>query len=1800
VKERLFSLWDRAGEAAATTLTADTGVGEDAFDAARTLLAREFDAFGASAGPVAGTIPGTTWDLHAATVNGVSPPGPSFYAALARTGTGTPAAPTSEYAGTAWKSLPMWPPATDYDPDPALAAFGLPTRAFARLNAATFADLSLSHATSLLHETDVGSLSPDLAAKLKRARGGLGLIASGEGRRRPGRLTIERASANPPTWNFYLQGFAQSDGVRIVKGPDGLRCAVHGRTQGVSCGEDNLDLDGTSGLLLADLSLDYTEFGPGFSVGVEQTLASDPPATPLFLVARKPGVVGEVGDEDPGDFDVLLGIPDLSSLAPGASVTFPVTPALDQRAGEVLAPDPVRCTESQESCAGLPTNGPMPLEDELSDDNDGVESSWKHYLALARQAAEEADLLGEAVISRGLEYDQRLDEKAQLAEQLRLRAEEPIAELQRLCGTAVDPTRLLQLLSGASGDDLTGPHAGVACDTGNPCAAKYRCVGVEGASGICVADLEALTAGTPDPELDRLWQCIGGAELVPWVTLGDEPVCLWRNNARPNELCGPASAPGSGVHPCPVRKTTSGEECQPADFGFSSGSMPAGLEEISLPAEPLGFFARAAVEDDASGPNGVAKNPCEPIRRLRRLVAAPGEASSDEVETALAELVHVDALHPLRLVEALRKKVEWGAKYGGYSVVSVDGKVFASTDPGDSSPASWPCAGGEVAPDCGASGDPSLFCSTIACTPAAADDRARMNQRLFRAVVGLDWLDDDLDPRLRLPMYRTRHSALTDGDGDTWRELPQYRPVATGVRAVDVNYLRRLLEISDSDYPTPSVTFFQSDAVPPVDATLEVWRTWNGTASVPHFASKQITFKYPSASDHAFYTTECDAPQTAPNATAQFLITSPVPARKISGRRGASADMRYSILEGVSSYTRRKGHGDHLRRLLTGDSASKLAPAAYEVLEGFPARICSLDAAKAAVFYPSWQFDQTVGSAPVLPAYEATPESLLDAAELACELMENRDREEVCPDKPNVDGVRDLDDAARYVSCMGRAMEDRAGQLVIPNVPRLVMDRLAGKGGVGTFPAFGGELGTEVSSLRAALLRVATAAPEMGRQVRAFGSQIKTVHQELRILKLENVLGDLQLASQIANQAAACAAGSTGTRTIPVNPVAAVATCTNAATQSVIAILVRSVTRRINDAKKKIVLEQTADAMDAGVTELKRLGDEVEAAAADIEAKLVAIAGVRSRAFVQLSKALHAASFQSQSSVNVDAAMLSRFSTSKTRYAEALQSAKKMAFLAKRAIEIRLGERLADMREELPLVAAPHSWESSVCSLTGIDYSKSRAPQSGGADGGTGAGEEFGSGGYDFADEYIGTYVDRLERVVESYRLTRSFQDGTDTAVVSLRDDVHGVHNATDCGVESPNRLLFGEDLAAAHEDGELGWNVVGCAEVSGVPQPNCLAVARKTPSPIVEGPLGSAPAFELTFAGGGSTACTAGSNCGYQPKVALVQGVTLPAGRHRLSWYRAQATPVHAVAVLSCRNNPGLDAQGNCLVPEELPGAVRVEAVDDVGAPWPRDAIEFELGATEAIEVVVRQPVGGRGAATATGFSPTLVVGGLMLEEGVDLAPAGDRAVPTFAASGMVGQAPGANCPDLHGEMFRATRFAKGCVYLCGNGFADRCDGDHVTKHCYRDVSFSISQDDIDRGRVFARSGFARGNFNYRIESIGLNFVGSAIRDCSSSDAPQTCYAAGYVPYTLLHGGPFFVRNHAGADFEARLFPGRIEHARGLATERYLTNPLSTSDSSLIDQYMRQELQGRPLDGHFVVRVWDDEGVDFDAIEDV
>jgi hypothetical protein len=190
--------------------------------------------------------------------------------------------------------------------------------------------------------------------------------------------------------------------------------------------------------------------------------------------------------------------------------------------------------------------------------------------------------------------------------------------------------------------------------------------------------------------------------------------------------------------------------------------------------------------------------------------------------------------------------------------------------------------------------------------------------------------------------------------------------------------------------------------------------------------------------------------------------------------------------------------------------------------------------------------------------------------------------------------------------------------------------------------------------------------------------------------------------------------------------------------------------------------------------------------------------------------------------------------------------------------------------------------------------------------------------------------------------------------------------------------------------------------------------------------------------------------------------------------------------------------------------------------------------------------------------------------------------------------------CEDTQGTVFRATRWRTGSQVLCEDGFSGNCPGSAETPFHFWETTFNINQRDIESGRLLGKAGFARGNFNYRIDSVSVNFVGTGIHDCTDPSSPSTCNAAGYVPYTLIHNGPYFVRNHLGKDFEAELFTGRIENARGLATERYITNPPSSTDRDLLKNYDRLEFQGRPLDGNFVLRVWDTPGLNFEAIKDV
>jgi hypothetical protein len=192
--------------------------------------------------------------------------------------------------------------------------------------------------------------------------------------------------------------------------------------------------------------------------------------------------------------------------------------------------------------------------------------------------------------------------------------------------------------------------------------------------------------------------------------------------------------------------------------------------------------------------------------------------------------------------------------------------------------------------------------------------------------------------------------------------------------------------------------------------------------------------------------------------------------------------------------------------------------------------------------------------------------------------------------------------------------------------------------------------------------------------------------------------------------------------------------------------------------------------------------------------------------------------------------------------------------------------------------------------------------------------------------------------------------------------------------------------------------------------------------------------------------------------------------------------------------------------------------------------------------------------------------------------------------------------CEDTDGTAFRRDSFHYGCARVCPDGYDGSCPDEAARRRCYYEVVVSHHLEDLPAQVVGTPAGFVAGNYNYRIESLAVNFVGVGLRDCTglTGSTASTCYAAGNISYSLEHHAPFIVWNARGQQYSAPLFAGRIEGARGLAAERYITNPISSSDQALLADYVRPDWQGRPLGGALTLRIWDDGGIRFDRLEDV
>jgi len=152
-----------------------------------------------------------------------------------------------------------------------------------------------------------------------------------------------------------------------------------------------------------------------------------------------------------------------------------------------------------------------------------------------------------------------------------------------------------------------------------------------------------------------------------------------------------------------------------------------------------------------------------------------------------------------------------------------------------------------------------------------------------------------------------------------------------------------------------------------------------------------------------------------------------------------------------------------------------------------------------------------------------------------------------------------------------------------------------------------------------------------------------------------------------------------------------------------------------------------------------------------------------------------------------------------------------------------------------------------------------------------------------------------------------------------------------------------------------------------------------------------------------------------------------------------------------------------------------------------------------------------------------------------------------------------------------------------------------------YMERQFTITLNGIESGEIVQQGQIGGGNYNYRINDLAINLVGSNVKDCSlDPGAGSTCHANQFIPYDLIQDGVVKIRNHAGVELPFKLSVGRIHQAKGLASERLMTNPLSSTDSALIQQYRKNEFRGRPIQGVYTLRIHAVPSLRWTNIEDV
>ena len=873
--------------------------------------------------------------------------------------------------------------------------------------------------------------------------------------------------------------------------------------------------------------------------------------------------------------------------------------------------------------------------------------------------------------------------------------------------------------------------------------------------------------------------------------------------------------------------------------------------------------------------------------------------------------------------------------------------------------------------------------------------------------------------------------------------------------------------------------------------------------------------------------------------------------------------------------------------------------------------------------YAQFLFDlragQIDGTTPVAPfQYALDRRNIYDALELACHAKyAATDEIPSCPDVDDdyVPTETSVETIESILSCYESRMRARAGQYVVGPIPRPVIDAFVSGRPISTTSGYGGSYLELMVEQYEAIDGIHREFDHMSDAMQRLSSLV----QQVRLLQQKQDAEKKELEYRTMSSSLSAWAGAMAQLASSLN-VSWQSSASNTVGQVAAGMMAQAA--RLNDIAMKFgseaaeagwqlemlqLMQQLVDVMSSAQEYVENVSLHMNRLT-DASAKLSTLRAQVERESSRMVFADYAGE-DGQDPQFLNTAMRRVYNTRLIRYRAALQRAKKTAFLARRAIELRFGVDLSQMDEDMTLVEPPRSWANDVCGMQGIDYSQIRsADEENPIDSMT---WEEPPEGDDFANAYIGDYVTLLEDFVRSYSIDKPLQDGDDIAVLSLGEDILGVFGQ--CVEDADNLLYFSTDLnqQLETEDETVGWYVSDCGydivddDEETSPWRGCLEVSMWHPgladasTDWTTGLPSGAIAYEVVNkpcavvdpdAGTGTDAYCPDGVTSYESVGAVTQRFhTETSGQHRVSAYFRERTASQSVALEVVRVDDS--------------GAEESVATEIFVAPstWGQGELYFDALPDQDYLLKIHPSATETTLGSDYANWPKVLIAAAQVEwvqTETDGSPApGKPWQYTDGRRNLLNPV----CHTTPGPALRRAFGPMKCEYVCSDGIGT-CSAEDVDaygKQCFYDIPFTISLDQIEAGVQIPSGQIARGNFNFRHYLAGVNLVGTTVTDCENVQG-ASCYNNGFVEYSLLHEGNVEIRNWDGGVLKADMDTARIEHGKGLAVERTVTNPPSSADMQLLEPYLKGELKGRPIQGAYTLRIWDSPSLRWDHVEDI